>query len=69
MAATYSTISGDCWDLISFKNYGDEQYITQLIDANPRHRHTVIFKADIILIIPDRPAPSPAQYLPPWKRK
>ena len=31
----YKTVSGDTWDLISYKLYGSEQYFHQLMRANP----------------------------------
>ena len=31
----YRTVSGDTWDLIAFKVYGDEIYYHELIRANP----------------------------------
>ena len=69
MATTYNTVSGDMWDLISYKMYRDEAHIDTLINANPQYRKTAVFKADIKLIIPDRPPPSPVTYLPPWKQR
>ena len=68
MLKTYSTTQGDVWDLISYRQYQDEGFIHELIVANYAHRHTVIFPADVVLVIPDRPAPNPESpsLLPPW---
>jgi len=66
-ATTYTTIQGDTWDTISFRAYGSEYYMTDLIDANPAHRETVIFSANVTLIIPEIATPT-TQNLPPWKR-
>jgi len=66
----YLTVQGDVWDLISFKQYGDESFINTLINANPDKRHSVIFDGNVSLKIPDKP--ETAAYsntnMPPWKR-
>jgi phage tail protein X len=64
----YVTVQGDTWDLIAFKVYGSEFYMTKLIEANPEHRETVFFNANIRLKVPEIEAPAPAT-LPPWKRE
>ena len=63
----YITTQGDTWDLIAKKALGSEYYMTNLIDANPDHRETVIFPANALLVIPDV-VTSQASSLPPWKR-
>jgi hypothetical protein len=55
------------WDGIAKKTLGSEYYMADLIEANPQHRETVIFSANITLSIPDIAVPIP-QKLPPWKR-
>lgn len=67
MANTYTTKQGDMWDLIALRTLGSERYMTMLIDANPRHRETVIFPAGIVLTIPSISILEP-DTLPPWKR-
>jgi phage tail protein X len=49
----YSTVSGDQWDLISYKVYGNEYYIDQLVEYNIDHIRTVFFDAGIRLKVPD----------------
>lgn len=67
MPKTYTTISGDMWDLISKKTLGSEMYADTLIAHNRKYRHLYIFPAGIVLEIPEiRATPSPL--LPPWKR-
>lgn len=68
MAGKYTTTQGDVWDLISYRVYGDEGFIAQLIAANPEHRHSVVMPSGIDLVIPDVPEESPATSLPPWKK-
>ncbi|KUO72715.1 MAG: phage tail protein [Desulfosporosinus sp. BRH_c37] len=67
MANTYTTEQGDMWDGISFKVYQSEYYMTDLIEANPQYRETVIFPANVVLVIPEVSPPVPRN-LPPWKR-
>lgn len=63
----YVTLQGDTWDLIAFRVYGSERYMTLLIETNPEHRETVIFPAGVRLKAPEVTAPIPST-LPPWKR-
>jgi len=63
----YTTIQGDMWDGIAKKTLGSEYYMSNLIDANPDYRETVIFSANVRLVIPDVATPIPKK-LPPWKR-
>lgn len=64
---TYTTILGDTWDMIAFKIYANEKLMPLFIAANPAHAETVIFSADVVLIIPTQPVNLPND-LPPWKR-
>ena len=68
MARTYKTISQDTWDLISYRCYGDEHYIAELIAANFEYRNMVIFPADVVLVVPEIEAEDSTSDLPPWKR-
>lgn len=63
----YTTIQGDTFDLIAYKTLGSEYYMAELIEANPAHRETVVFPADVTLVIPDITMPV-TENLPPWKR-
>lgn len=62
---TYSTISGDSWDMISFKAYGSERYVPELIAANPQFVATFIFDAGIELELPD--LETKTNSILPWK--
>lgn len=68
MASTYATRAGDTWDLISYRVYGAERYMNRLIEANPDHRYTALFDADVALVVPDLPSPALPSTLPPWRR-
>ncbi len=63
----YITVQGETWDLIALKVYGSEKYMTKLIEANPEHRETVFFSANVKLTVPEIETPVPEE-LPPWKR-
>ncbi len=65
--ALYKTISGDTWDLISFKCYGKEKHSNKLMQVNPNYINTVIFSGDIELNIP-KIEESVSNELPPWKK-
>ena len=42
MSSTYSTVQGDMWDLISYRVYGTEKYVKNLLEANPQYRNVVV---------------------------
>jgi len=67
MPKTYTTISGDKWDLIAKRTLGSEMRADALIKANIKYRHIFFFPANVQLVIPDIPARPPGG-LPPWKR-
>ncbi|MHC1747432.1 MAG: tail protein X [Cellulosilyticaceae bacterium] len=67
MSGKYITEQGDTWDMISYKVYGDEHYIQELMNANIAHIHVVIFEANVELITPCIEIEIPSS-LPPWKR-
>lgn len=69
MPKNYVTTQGDMWDSIAFKQMGSEYFMTDLIEANPSHRETVIFPANVQLIIPDVDLSQTPDNLPPWKRE
>lgn len=64
----YTTKQGDMWDAIAKTEYGSEAGMTALLEANPAHRHTVIFSANVTLAIPEYEAPK-VNKLAPWRRQ
>lgn len=67
----YRTVSGDTWDLISYKIYGSEQYFHQLMRANLNLLSIAVFASNIPIIVPEiKPIASAVETskLPPWKR-
>ena len=67
----YRTVSGDTWDLISYKIYGSEQYFHQLMRANLNLISIAVFDSNIPIIVPEiTPNISAVETskLPPWKK-
>ena len=60
----YKTVSGDTWDLISYKVYGFEMYINELMEANTKYRKVLVFNEGVEIICPD--IKSKASTAPPW---
>ncbi|MGG1391971.1 tail protein X [Brevibacillus brevis] len=71
MAGTYTTNAGDMWDWIAYKTMGSEYFMPQLIEANLKHRETVVFSSGIVLVVPDigNVTTQDTSNLPPWKRE
>lgn len=67
MSRTYTTISGDVWDMIAKEQLGGERYTSLLMQANPEHLNTVVFSAGVSLVLPEVTMPIP-ESLPPWRR-
>lgn len=63
----YITVSGDTWDIIAYKVYGDCMYTDRLINANIQHAEKVIFPAGVEITTPEIELTA-ADTLPPWKR-
>lgn len=53
MGTTYTTIQGDTWDLISFKLFGSEKYMKNLIEANWPLLETLVFSSGTVITVPD----------------
>lgn len=67
MATTYTTESGDMFDLIAYKTLGDCKYTEKVINANRDKIDNFIFSAGEVLKIPDV-SNDKVDALPPWKR-
>lgn len=52
---TYTTTSGDTWDLIALKELGSEYLFPLLLKENQSYRNQVKFSSGIVLNIPDIP--------------
>ena len=65
--STYTTIQGDMWDSIAYKQLGDTAHTDDLMNANQQYREYYIFPAGIILELPQITEPQ-SSTLPPWKQ-
>lgn len=67
-SSTYTTVSGDTWDYIAFKVYGNEYVAHILMQANPQHLNTAIFSAGVQLVAPavEDSTIEKMNELPPW---
>lgn len=63
----YTTVSGDTFDIISHKRYGDEKQAVHIIEANIEYANVIIFGSGVRLNIPEIGIIQPSN-LPPWKR-
>ena len=64
---TYTTVSGDTWDIVAYKAYGNEMYMDTLIKANIEYKDTYIFPAGVVLTLPEIELTG-SESLPPWKQ-
>ena len=62
----YRTIQGDTWDVISYRVYHNEKFMSLLIQANLSYAEIVIFPAGVVIDVPDIDTPA-FSGLPPWK--
>lgn len=67
MNRTYTTISGDMWDQIAYKQMGSVLYTDKLMKANAEYAAIVVFRAGVVLTIPEVEDRQNTE-LPPWKR-
>ena len=67
MLDTYTTKSGDTWDTVAYKVWGNEMYMDTLIKANLEHKDTFICPAGVILTLPEIML-EVSDSLPPWKK-
>ena len=63
---TYSTISGDTWDLICYKVYGTEWAMDTVMNANAHLIDTAIFNAGTVIQLPEIDSTVLNDDLPPW---
>lgn len=64
---TYTTVSGDTWDIVAYKAYGNEMYMDTIIKANIEYKDTYIFSAGVVLTLPEIEL-TVSESLPPWKQ-
>lgn len=62
----YTTVSGDMWDTIAKKVYGDEYRADALMQANPEQIGVFRFDSGIVLQTPELETEKSGSQ-PPWK--
>lgn len=68
MSRTYTTVQGDLWDTIAFRELGDTAYMDRLMRANTAYLDYYVFPAGITLVLPDVHERASGASLPPWKQ-
>lgn len=59
---------GETWDMLSFRMYGDEYNMDELLRVNYLFRNTAVFRGGEVIAVPEMTAESGKSDLPPWKR-
>ena len=65
---TYTTRTGDTYDLIALAVYNEELMASYIIKANPLYTGTLVFEEGVTLLIPDISDVTLPETLPPWRR-
>jgi len=65
---TYTTRTGDTWDLISYRLAGTPEQVIPLMQANKAYTEVFIFPAGVVLTVPELDSVIDYDTLPPWKR-
>ena len=51
---TYTTVQGDMWDSIAFRQMGSTDYTDRLMNLNPAYRNYYTFPAGVVLTLRNR---------------
>lgn len=70
MSKTYTTVQGDMWDSIAYRQLGSVAHTDLLMRQNLQYHDIYIFPAGIVLELPEVNAAtdSAEDTLPPWKQ-
>ena len=68
MPNTYTTKSGDVWDMIAYRELGSCNHVEALMNANRAYLDTAIFSAGVVLVLPEVSNERPS-VLPPWRKR
>ena len=66
--ATYKAKTGETWDLIAYRLYGNEMAATDIIALNPRLTDVIIFEGGEKLNLPEKVETTDTSTLAPWRR-
>ena len=64
----YKAKTGDMWDAIAYKIYGNEKRATDIIAVNPRLTDVIMFKGGETIFLPDNVVSADNSTLAPWRR-
>ena len=64
----YTTVSGDTFDIIAYKLFGNEKYAELLMEANFPLLDYIVFPSGIEVSIPDVGDEKTEVDLPEWRR-
>ena len=64
---TYTTIQGDCWDMIAKKVYGNVKYASYLMENNLPLIDTFMFKSGVVINTPELKQ-EVKETLPDWRK-
>lgn len=64
----YTTKRGDTFDTIAYEQYGDEELMGPIIEANRKYAETAVFEHGINLNIPELEKTDETIFLPPWRK-
>ena len=64
---TYTTVQGDMWDAVAYRELGSTAYTDALMDLNRQYIGYYTFPAGIVLALPEVTT-NIVSSLPPWKR-
>lgn len=67
MSRTYTTVQGDMWDNIAYRQLGDVAHTDKLMNANLQYHDYFTFPAGIVLTLPEIKEQASSS-LPPWKK-
>lgn len=65
----YTTKDGDTWDSIALDFYGDETFMTYIIQFNHAYSDYLVFPEGIELEIPYLEGEEDSDTLPPWRNE
>lgn len=66
---TYTTVQGDLWDSIAYRQLGSTSHTDKLMIANLQYLDVYVFPAGVVLNLPEITENGvESTNLPPWKR-
>ena len=66
--ASYTTTSGQTWDMIAKELFDNELKCDAIMAANYDHIGTLVFDTGTVLQIPEEIVEEASSNLPPWRR-